>query len=187
MRVVLKLTPVMVDPRINSKQEIARNIYNAGLFMAFRFCAYVKSFFPSKKMNQRYLVECVKRGGKAVKSRVDKAFISFYQGKVTNFSLQQFIFLQRQSSPVRLNNLLFPMQIVSLQDLQLSFLSIVHSMLEWRKVVVGAGKSCSSLEVPVTKYWRPWRLRFPKSYKMLPNLQFQSHFLLFSNKCTDTG
>lgn len=97
MRLVLKLTPVMIDPRINSKQGVAKNIYNAGLFMAFRFCAYVKALFPLKKMNTKFLVECLKRGEKAIKSKVVKALVSCGQGKEVYCSLHQFIFSLREN------------------------------------------------------------------------------------------
>ncbi|KAK3927043.1 Telomerase reverse transcriptase [Frankliniella fusca] len=70
MKIVLKLNPILVDKRLNSKLNIVQNIYNSALFMAFRFCAFVHTCFPPKKVNQKFILNCVKVGERTLRKRV---------------------------------------------------------------------------------------------------------------------
>lgn len=81
MKIILKLSPILVDRRINSKHNIIQNIYNSALFMAFRFCAFVNVCFPLKKINQTFILQCVKVGERTLRKRVLRIVAQSYPGK----------------------------------------------------------------------------------------------------------
>lgn len=72
MRIVLKMQPVLLDTRINSKLVAVTNIYQASLLLAFRFYAYVNCYIPAGKLNQTFFLQCIKKGLRVIRNRVTK-------------------------------------------------------------------------------------------------------------------
>lgn len=66
------MSPILLDRKLNSRHTVAQNIYHSSLLMAFRFCAYVQSCFPKKKMNQKFFVRCITLGERVLRRRAIK-------------------------------------------------------------------------------------------------------------------
>lgn len=80
MRIILKLSPALLDKRINSKLVAMKNIYQASLLLAFRFYAYVNCYIPAGKLNQAFVVQCIKKGLRVMRNRVIRGIAKTYKG-----------------------------------------------------------------------------------------------------------
>lgn len=70
MKLVLKLYPVLIDRRVNSKHTVAENVYRAALLMAFRFIGFVRYAFFGKKLTGTFAIKCIKVGYCSIRNKV---------------------------------------------------------------------------------------------------------------------